>query len=503
MKLSKSIHLVLAAVLAGAAGGLSGYLALGSTPQPEFRLQAFKVTADHVVRPDRPLEILNSFADFDLHATVELPPMGELDLVFRKVQPWGPDDQVLPNFASRFHLLRLSSKQAGPPYRSREQALFGDRQGGLQQGGLLLTAGQPASLKLMGRGRRVHAWVAGSDLPAVYTVDDYGSFHFHVRGGNALVKDLRILPQPGQQLAMLALAIPAALGAVLGMVLVWRRRPWSYFLVFVLLLPLGALLARLTVLQDVLPASVPSLPGVLCASVCGLGLAMASTWRSQLLGLLFCLGMLFATAQLEGFHLRSKVDPRLQQHFGVDSGDNAYMAFSGRLRNRSFVHVVQADAKDDFTVMFLGSGLLFDAADQRGLSLTDRVQGNLLQQLGGRSCRCLALPTLGSTPQQQLLLYERFYRSFAPKVMVFAVTEGAADAVALRQTLQGILQRCEADGTSLILLAGEVLESEQAKALESFIDEHELPRVDAANPDTGELSSEKLVEALVQVLLPG
>lgn len=366
-----------------------------------------------------PLILPYDFGDCDVLATVEVPADGELDVVFRRVEPAGAH--------GRFGVLRLSSRMEGPPFLTRETALFEDS----RAGGLRLTAGLPASIHLELRGRVATAVVAGRRLPAFEVDDDHGSVAFVARGGEAVVRYLRIEPRaataavgPWRWFALLGA------GAVVGLAFSrTRARPWRWSLGFAAVV-VGAWGARRWLGGALVLGVTPEADSVvlLASAALPLGLALGfggSAWRTAtrcvgalVLGLL----ALEAVCRIEAPRLRALEDLRLDLYFGPESRQAPFGALAGQLHGKNEVHSPRrASERDEVRIVFLGGEPLFEANLDRAHHLAVQATARASARLG-RPLRAAVVPTAFPNTLQQTLLYERFYAAaYRPAAVVLGV----------------------------------------------------------------------------------
>lgn len=437
---------LLALVLASLAGACAVVIAGGSPLRPalfenEIRWRpsatgSAEEQKARLVTDAKALHLPQTFGDFDLLATVELPDDGEFDLVFRMVEPRLHEGSV-ESFHARFTLLRLSARAEGPPYRTRSEALFADD----QVGGVRLRAGQPASIRLEARGRRARANVAGRWLPWIETTDDHGSIAFVARGGTSGLSYLVIQPKPaaGTLAAWLWGATIAALTA--GLVMLGGASRRRVIVVWCVTLPLGGWLAQALLFVHLVPWAEPTVAGALLGGLLLLPVAISLSPRRPrwwAVGVAIAVGSvaLEAAARAERPRLAALDDPRLTLHFGPESGPGPFHALSRRLRSRTRVHTL---AEPPRRVMFLGGGSIFEAspdfADHVGL----RVEVGLRQKFG-RDVAGIVVATPLSNALQQLLLFRRFYLDFEPSVVVFGIT-GMESATGQRLRAREALER--------------------------------------------------------------
>ena len=366
-----------------------------------------------------PLILPYDFGDCDVLATVEVPADGELDVVFRRVEPAGAH--------GRFGVLRLSSSVEGPPFRTRDAALFEDS----RAGGVRLTAGLPASIRLELRGRAATAVVGGRRLPSFEADDDHGSVAFVVRGGEAVVRYLKIEPRvapaavgPWRWLALLGA------GAVVGLAFSrTRARPWRWSLGLAAVV-VGAWGARRWLGGALVVGVSPDADSVvlLASAALPLGLALGfggSVGRT----LTRCVGALVigllaleAVCRIEATRLRVLEDLRLDLFFGPESRQAPFGALAGQLHGKNEVHSPRRPAeRDEVRIAFLGGEPLFEANLDRAHHLAVQATARAAERLG-RPLRAAVVPTAFPNSLQQTLLFERFYAArYRPAVVVLGV----------------------------------------------------------------------------------
>ena len=451
MVLGKVMIRPLALVLAAAAGAGAVVIAEGAPMRPALFEGGFRWTpsssgadGEHEARVVTPAQILHLpqlLGDFDLLATVELPDHGELDLVFRMVEPRLDGGDIEP-FHARFTLLRLSAETEGPPYRTREEALFSDD----MSGGVRLRAGQPASIRVEARGERLRANVAGRWLPWVETTDDHGAIAFVARGGASRVSYLVVEPRtrPAETASWLWGGLIAAVGAAIA--IARGAAALSVLVSWVLILPLGGWLAHQLVFAHVLPWVVPTPTGALLGGLWMLPLALSSArrrWVGVIGAAVLGVVMLEAAARVERPRLTPFEDQRLTLHFGPESGPAPFHALSQRLRSRTRVHTLDEPAR---RVVFLGGGSIFEASPDFSDHVGLRVEAGLRQRFG-RDVSAIIFATPLSNALQQLLLFRRFYLGFDPDVVVFGLT-GMESVAGQKQRARALLELTEAPASA-------------------------------------------------------
>jgi hypothetical protein len=427
--------------------------AAGLRAQP-FALQRGALDA-LAVTPERWLTLPFLVGDFDLHLELTLDSGAELDLLLRQVEPRFVGKQMEP-FHGRFEVLRLSAVTAGSPWLRREEALLGDA-----RGGLLLSPGVPATVAIQARGRELTANVAGRRLSPQVAADCYGMGSLVARGGQVRVQRLVLTPLGLANAMWWRSGTWAALGATLGgsLFLLGRwlarrvRRPSPWYL-----LPAGLLAGAVGVLllpHGGLPLAFPP-PGELAAGLLVLfgggvlGWPGAVSWRAIAAVVAVVAGALGARAA------PVPATPQLDAVFGPHAGAGLSEALAQRVRGPFAVHSL-ADARRG--VFLLGGQLLYDrGAPDEHLELL--LAGELRVRRQQRVA-VPAAPTVDGHASQQWELYTRFYRGFAPSVLVFGVGRDEAaieggrprsSPEQLAATLAAVRQECASQGIGLLLL---------------------------------------------------
>lgn len=401
------------------------------------------------VTPEAPLEVGFSYGDFDLLADVELSADSELDVVFRRVEPRFDGQQ----FHGRFNVLRLSAAQSGPPYRTREEALFG-----AQEGGLLLQPGLAATVRIEARGTRARAYVAGQWLDWVDTVDDHGSILLVARGGKSLLRKLDIQPLASGGVG-LAWLLASVLVMAASSVLFLRGASWRRLL-SLLVIPLGAWVSSRLVVAQMLPMTAPDLAATLLLALWLLPAALAVAGgkpRLALAGVIVGLLALELGSRRVATRLIPFEDPRLSRYFGDHSGGAPLDALVRRLVSVTNVDTLRAAER---RVFFMGGKDFYEPLHRDQLFVDPPVDDrnilalltkNFLQQSLGEEVVGTVMPTLAAHARQQLLLLRNFYLDFAPRVVVFAVTDVELEQRAVDNAEEQVLDT----GPSLVL--GELL----------------------------------------------
>jgi hypothetical protein len=517
------------------AGGAAVFLATPSAPmRPELKPIDYNLVRpedrEYVVSPQKLLDVLYRYADFDLTATIDMSANTELDVVFHKIAEWDHvGDQHVPPFHTRFHVLRLSTRGEGRAFLTSEEALFDDKVAGVR-----VHPGSPLTLVLEARGREVRANVAGTEIPRLETRDDHGNLAFVVRGGRAVIKRLQVTPWATSP-QLLPFGWGAILGCGLGAVLLLFRPQLARLLVALFALVPGGVLAWALVMHaEFLAAAEPSTLSTVVAGLCFLPLSVLIaipgrrvSWR-VVVGVLVALLPLEYAARAERDKLQAFEDQRLDLYFGPRSGNAPFDALARRLANNRHIHYPLAGMGQParYDVVFLGGGPLFDYGDPESMAGLERnvvgqVAGHLRNELGGsRVVQTAALPTLAPHSYQQLLLLERFYlEDYRPKVVVFGVSdaeqeealhmparqldEALPDADApgwsalvdlwvralrpqvppgapedLRRTLEDLGQLCGEFDARLVLVVDKSLDAERAAVVRGFAIEKKVLLVD-------------------------
>lgn len=424
-------------LLGAAAGGLAGWRAGASVPpaplptDPQLeRGSEWAATRDEAhpleVTPAKWQPLPRLYADFDIECKLELAPDTDFDLLLRLVEPRDLQGQQL-TFDGRFAALRVSSRRAAEPLRTREGALFGP------PGGALVEAGLPTTVQVEGRGRQVRAQVSFKGWsPWFTTADEHGSFALAAHGGKALVRTLKItnLGEPAR-LPIVPLAV--VLGALLAAV------GWGFGIcrktlaVSLLLWPVGTELARRLSLYDLLPLARPLDASLLWLLGAGLPLLLAAWvprrrwWLAAPLALLAFTAAMLGTADRELPRRAHGVPPLLPVVFGERAGNALSEALGHRIRSPvpMPLHNMQPSRH---RVMLLGGQLLYGGGlPEQHLELL--LQGRLEAEFGKGDADAVSLPTVDGWSLQQWLLFDTFYRGYAPQVLVFGVPDDEAAVV--------------------------------------------------------------------------
>ncbi|HZN38042.1 MAG TPA: hypothetical protein VFD82_04520 [Planctomycetota bacterium] len=492
-------------------GAFSGWLVchrlpsvLGSNEQG-LRNEAFPFER----KPDKAFEVSDAawflvpwlYGDFDLHMDVELSEGMELDILLRQVEPRNVGDQFL-QFHGRFSVLRLSSKADAPGWRTREQALFGPHDGGVE-----LAPGYVATVWVQARGRLLRANVAGKWQPWFLADDEYGMTTLVARGGKAALHNL-VIESRGQQrawlwsawwwagLGALGAAMLVAIGHARGECPIW-------------FLTAGPLLLGSAWLFAGVGSPELSLPPPL-ALLQILAAALATTLASQrsvrwpwLLALLASALLLVWNADRQLRHDGRALDPV----FGPHSGETVSEALAQRVRGPSHVgvHTVGPAAH---RVFLLGGKLLYDRAtpaEHLESLLSGQLRAGLLVPV---DVPCL--PTVDGHSQQQWRLFSGFFTGYRPNVLVFGVPRDEAavdeatgvprsDPSALDATLHLAQQYCIANACGLVVFTEAGLPEELSAVLEKAAATG-IPLVRAEEGETPAVIAKKLAAAILPLL---
>ncbi|MBL9077668.1 MAG: hypothetical protein JNL08_09200 [Planctomycetes bacterium] len=514
--------LLLHALLFVGCGAVAGWLVGGLLP-PAARADELQpwTTSYRDERPDgQPFEVkdgkwlrvLRLFPDFDLHMDLELGPDMDLDVLVRHVQPRLVQGEVTP-FTDRFVVLRLTTGRLGPAWRTREQALFGERRSGAS-----LAPGLPATVWIQGRGRLVRANVAGRWTDWITAEDTEGMLALVAHGGTAALQRL-VVESRGATGAWLRWRatwpwLGALAGAVVAAVLaVGRRLPGPAACLLAACVPVSVAWAvaraPLEPLRQPPPVGLLLLLAAPHAAVLGV-LAAASLRRSaaRAAALLLAGAAWFGAEALADRALRSDT-AQVDACFGPRAGSAASEALAGIVRG-PFGLRSAADANSG--VFLLGGRLLYGRLAPAVEHLEALLGGELRARLG-RAVPVVGLPTEEdhAHAQQQWTLFTRFYSAFAPRVVVFGVpaTEGDLDALGVRRTfpstLEALLRQVHASvserGAALVLftepgLAEDLLAVVRAAAAAG------VPLVTAGADEPNGALARRLADAIAPLLRP-
>lgn len=460
-------------VLLSLAGSLAGHFAVGCRrPEPRpgelgIHREPFLMTRSagdpFLVTESSWLELPMLREDFDLMADVELAEGAELDIVLRRVESRPLQGVSLPA-QSRFRALRLSTLASGEPWRTPETALFGE------PGGFKLGGGLPASLELKARGRTLSGKVAFKPLPETTAQDDHGSLVLAARGGTVALRMLHVTPLPrdaGPEARWLGLVCGFGLGAFCA----WLRRG-----------PVRALWSAAALVAAPFAFTIAAHPALLpltqtdpldewVAATSGVPLALALLLVGRPRA--FAVPLLALAAAASGAALAERIasirerfpsTPRLDAVFGQGARETITETLGRRIRGPQAIHVPSAPEKGQSRVFLLGGQLMW----RRGAAPDQHVEPLLLGELRGAdpknpTVEPISLPTEDGWSTQQWELFDRFFRGYAPAVVVLGVPryedapglDGAprSSPEALRSTIAAAKRGCSEIGARLVLVA--------------------------------------------------
>ena len=523
-------------------------------PRPSIRDTPWSITDSegYAVTPQRGLELDMRYLDFDLDCSIEMAPDTDLDLVFRKVEHWGPSDVSLPIFHTRFAVLRMSTRRDGEGFLSREQALFGgDDEGPL--GGVRMTAGSQASLHLECRGRIATGLVNGIEIGPFEVIDDFGNLALVARGGKALIHDFKVMPWPPQ--GGLALWWWGGIaGAVIGLLVgCLATSGVAVFLALAVTL-LGGFLGRYFVIDHLLVAVDPVARTCLYSGLSLLPMAfLIGVMRGSfvrrlaiggLLGAVCALLLLELAAREEEPRLAPFADKRMDLYFGPESGTAPFDAVGRMLSCKYAKHLLLPGRYD---VLLMGGRRFFDLPDQgSGEKNVDIQLPVLLKQRlrlpGNKRVECAATPIDLSHSYQQFLMLSAFYKDFRPKVVVLGLTEfegyaylpepardlavSASEPRArsgsvlmdlfetgnqakvpsqspeeLAATLGDFLSLCKKIGSRLVLVPDQSLPKDYRAVMDEFAAESKTPVVKGFDVDQSVYAIEPLADTVLKELI--
>lgn len=448
-------------------GGIAGWLIAGVVPaglrQPHLHTQDFRLAR----KADQPVEVTEArwmflpflFGDFDLQMDVELAEGTDLDVLVRQVEPRLVDDHLLP-FAGRFAVLRLTTGAEGPGWRTREEALFGPRHGGVG-----LAPGYPATVWIEGRGRHLTANAAGKSQGSHLATDEYGMFTLVARGGKAVLHSLTITPRTQARAWLWSrwTWVGLGAGAAFGIALLARRRQAPWFVTSGLpLLLLPWLIVRRADLDLAWPP--PQAMACLLAGCLLVPLARLGN-RIVLLLLVVAAAALLVEADR---HLR--LDSRaVDEVFGPDAGAQLSEAHAQMVRGPGGLHDVGQPGK---RVFLLGGQLLYDRGQPA--EHLELLVGRELRAATRQTIVVPCLPTIDGHTAQQWRLFETCFTGYHPAVLVLGIPrdemaiDGATGAPRsspgqVRATVAAARAWCEKNACKLLLFADRSLpESLQA-----------------------------------------
>ena len=496
------------------AGWLAGVLAMKCrrpAPRPSeigVHTEPFRMTRSAAdpffVTESSWLELPMLREDFDLTADVELADGAELDLVLRRVEPRPLHGVSLP-FQSRFAALRLSTLAEGPAWRTPTTALFGE------PGGVRLGGGLPASLEIKARGRKLTGSVAFKPLPEWFAQDDHGSLALIARGGTVALRTLHVVPLP-REAGWTAGWLGLLGGAVLGLLAACTRRGPVRALLSGAALAAAPSAFVLVVTAALPPLTQPDAADELVAALAGAPLALAclflgAGWiRSAVFVLLGALASGAALGKVSAeVRDRFPATPQLDEVFGEGARETITETLAQRVRGPLGIYTLAPLQEGQRRLFLLGGQLLW----RRGAAPDQHVETMLTGELRGvdpkrPEVEVISLPTVDGWAQQQWTLFSRFFRGFAPAVVVLGVPrdEDAPDrsgvprssAEALRATIAEAKKGCAEIGAQLVLLADYGLASPLLDVLRSERDAGAI-LVEVTENDAASGIARKLAEA--------
>ena len=436
------------ALVLGAALALAGFRTMAALP-PEPRSGELDLsTAPFVVNrkpgeevrvaPEQWLRIVGLYGDFDLQCEVELGEGADLDLVLRHVEPRIRDGERLP-FTSRFGVLRLSTRAAGAPWRTREEALFGVESGGMQ-----LEAGVPATVWVKARGTTLTANVAGRVLEPFEVTDDHGDMVLVARGAPCLLRSLRIDPVARTESPSPLLAC-ALLGLVAGWLAGARRFGW-FRLGFAAVSAVGtAELARAVAFHGMLPHVAPPLLSVWVVACAGVLPMVAAVLFGRRWYAVWGLAVLASFVAAAAVAVRDRVwdrdaEPALVDAvFGPAAGAAPLESFAGMLRGPFELHPALPAGR---RVAVLGGMLALTGGTLRDEDHLEPLLQGALRAGGWKDAEVVSLPTVDGWLAQQWTMFRRFHADPAPAALVLVAGPDEAapmrGAVELATALQAV-----------------------------------------------------------------
>ncbi|MBL8728128.1 MAG: hypothetical protein JNM25_06840 [Planctomycetes bacterium] len=496
-----------------ACGAVAGWLVAGLLPpQPrgdelqtwteDYRLE--RATGDaFVVSDGRWLRVLRLIPDFDLHLDVELGPDMDLDLLVRHVEPRLVQGRVEP-FTERFVALRLTTGRDGPAWRTREQALFGERGVGSS-----LAPGIPATVWMQGRGRLLRANVAGRWTPWCEAEDTEGMFALVAHGGTAALRRL-VIENRGVANAWLArrstwLLVGAGLGLLIAAFAGVRPVPWAaaaclgaFLVAYVVWRLVGA---ELQPLRMPPPAALLALLAAPTAIVVGI---LAAAWlrvRWLQLALLAIAVVVWAAADSSSRDLLRSDTGAVDAVFGPDAGNSLSEALAQIVRGPFGLH---SPAEEQHGVFLLGGRLLYGRLGPTTEHLEPLLRGELRGKLG-RSVAVVSLPTEEGRAhvRQQWAMFAGFYTGYHPRVIVLGVpvTEGDRGAAAsvVQDTLVAVREYARSHDAALVLFTDAGLAADLLAVLRSA-ERDGVPLVVADDGEPAAAVAKKLAAAILPLL---
>jgi uncharacterized protein YqgC (DUF456 family) len=497
-------------------GGLAGWLVGGLLP-PEPTLDELQTWTDDyrherpsgdpfVVSDGRWLRVLRLIPDFDLHMDVELGPDMDLDLLVRHVEPRLVQGRVEP-FTERFVALRLTTGRDGPAWRTREQALFGERGVGSS-----LAPGLPATVWMQGRGRLLRANVAGRWTPWCEAEDTEGMFALVAHGGTAVLQRL-VIENRGVANAWLARQsswglMGAFVGLLIGAVAAMRRPPWAAALC------LGTFVVAYATWRvtgvELQPLRMPLLSLLAAPASIAVGILVAAWARTRWLQLAVFAGAVVLCAAADS-HARDQLrsDTReVDAVFGPDAGNSLSEALAQIVRGPFGLH---SPADEQHGVFLLGGRLLYGRLGPTTEHLEPLLRGELRGSLG-KPIAVVGLPTEEGHAhvRQQWRMFRSFYTDYHPRVIVLGVpiTDGDRDdatgesrsgPVTLSETIGTAREYARAHDAALVLYTEAGLSSDLLDVLRRT-ERDGVPLVVADDGEEAAAVAKKLATAIVPLL---
>lgn len=502
-------------------GGAAGWLVGGLLPPTPAADDLQTWTADYrlerkqgdpfVVSDGKWLRVLRLVPDFDLHMDVELGADMDLDLLVRQVEPRLLHGQIVP-FSERFVALRLTTGKDGPAWRTREQALFGERGTGAS-----LAPGYPATVWVQGRGRLLRANVAGRWTPWFEAEDTEGMFTVLARGGTATLQRL-VIENRGNADAWLQwrvtwLVLGAFGGLLVAAVAVGCGRPPLWPLLLLGGWVVGSVAWRVSQ-APLAPLRMPPPSAQLALLAAPMLLAAGALFARSLRGhvarfaaLGAALAVHLLANEVAEAQLRSDTQV-VDAVFGRDAGNSLSEALGLIVRGPFGLHAPDAAGP---RVFLLGGQLLYGRLGPATENLEPLVGGELRGRLR-KPVDVVALPTLDGHARQQWAMFSQLFAdAWRPAVIVFGVPrdEAAIDPATgeprsspstLADTLRAAREHARAHGAALVLFTEAGLPADLLDVLRTA-ERDGLPLVVAADGEPAAAVAKRLAAA-VQPLLP-
>jgi hypothetical protein len=453
-----------------ACGALAGWL-LGSVVPDGLVAQVRREVVTQPFHLSRVVDVTEGhwfflpqlWGDFDLQMDLELGEGVEVDVLLRQVEPRFVDEVQLP-FAGRFAALRVSTEGDGAGWRTRDEALFGPKGGGVG-----VEPGLPSTVWIEARGGTLTANVGGKRQAAFEADDVYGMFAVLARGGKAVIHRLDIQARAVPDLWLwrrwtwLGFGVAAALVVAAFTALLSRQRPFAA--AGGAMLGLTASLVHGVELDLMFPdvagmvvlLAAPAAVAVLVGALRGRALTAAT--------------LLVAAAVVTLWSFEERVAPAVARTLGaVDSGavDAVFGPDAGEQPSRALGMLVRQPnglvdpEKRGRRAFLLGGEWLYnrgEPGEHVGLQLAALLGGAF-----GAGADAPSLPTVDGHSSQQWRLFDGFFQGFAPDVLVFGVgaSEAAVDDAGgaprstperFAETLRQVREDCRRRGRALVLFA--------------------------------------------------